>query len=47
MKELDAAIAEREQQEAQQQALLEGAKAAPGVSGPVDDSSILAKVAGG
>jgi hypothetical protein len=37
------ARAERQQQLLQQQMLIEGAKAAPGVSGPVDENSILAK----
>ncbi len=43
MIELDEAIQAKAEEEARQQGLLEAAKAAPGVSGPVDKESILAK----
>jgi len=43
MVELDKAIQQKEEQVEAQQGLLEAAKAAPGVSGPVDKDSILAK----
>jgi len=43
MEELFAAEKQLQEKQEAQQMLLEGAKAAPGITGPVDDSSILAR----